>query len=136
MPLSTQSFFGCLILIIFLNASAVAVAYFDFNFCTRRYRDIQSTATRRYLKSLLFFASLSTYLNQLTIFRLCHRLLLLTQVFFRRTDRYFVYACSECNKCLTFRRGSLVSSFKFFTFPNRAAPLDVYFFKIFSLQLV
>ena len=33
-PSSTHSFFGCIVLIIILNASAVVVQYFDFKSCT------------------------------------------------------------------------------------------------------
>ena len=35
-PLSTHTFFGCFVVIISLNASAVVVAYFGFKGCTLR----------------------------------------------------------------------------------------------------
>ena len=59
-PLSTHTFFGYFVVIFSLNASAVVVAYFDFKSCTLRYRDMQPTATSRYLASWLYLASLST----------------------------------------------------------------------------
>ena len=48
-PLSTQTFCCFFVFIICLNASAVEVAYFDFNGCTR---DMQSTADRGTCNSL------------------------------------------------------------------------------------
>ena len=53
-------FLGCLCLIISLKISAVSVACFVLNGCTRRYLDRQSTETRRYFESRLYFANLST----------------------------------------------------------------------------
>ena len=81
-PLSTQTFCGCFVFIICLNASAVEVAHFDFNGSTHRKRDMQSTATIRYLMFLLYsqnyqhtlLSSNFNYQQIMTIFRLSHKL--------------------------------------------------------------
>ena len=54
-------FWGCLVLIIFLNAWAASIANLIFNGPSRKYLDKQSTAVRRYFILRLFFTSLSMY---------------------------------------------------------------------------
>ena len=90
MPSSTQTFLGCLCLIIFLKSSAVSLAYFAFSGSTLRYLDRQSTSTRTYFTPLLYFACLSTNARSTDQISFRSLKIILRLGIVRRRDRYLV----------------------------------------------
>ena len=108
----------------FLNASTACVAYFVFIVSTLRYRDRQSTATKRYLTSQLFFARLSTCAKSNDQISLISFTITLSQGNCIRIKRYFVKEGVVSKKNLTFANNSLLCFCNCFELPKDARHLE------------
>ena len=122
MPSSTETFLGCLCLIISLKSFMVSVAYFILRGSTLRYRGRQSTATRRYFKPRLYLASLSK--NARSTDQNSYRCFTFTLCLenLRPRERYLVKDGFVSKYICTFFVDNFLMFCSLFAFPNDAGP--------------